>query len=94
MSNPTVIILSGANGAGKSTAAPRLLNGRLAVKEFVNADAIARGLSAFDPQGVSLEAGRVMLKRFEELVAERVDFAFETTLASRSFAAKLEKWIA
>jgi predicted ABC-type ATPase len=83
---PYVIILAGPNGAGKSTTAPMLLRDTLAVQEFVNADAIARGLSAFAPDKVSLQAGRIMLKRLKELSTKRVSFAFETTLASRIFA--------
>lgn len=83
---PSVVILAGPNGAGKSTAAPALLHGTLAVNEFVNADVIARGLSAFDPDSAALAAGRVMLARLRELAEQRVSFAFETTLASRSFA--------
>lgn len=54
--------------------------------EFVNADVIARGLSAFEPEKVAISAGRIMLERLHELAAERQNFAFETTLASRSFA--------
>jgi len=83
---PTVVILAGPNGAGKSTAAPELLQDELAVSEFVNADVIARGLSAFDPDRAAMAAGRVMLKRLNELARQRESFAFETTLASRSFA--------
>jgi predicted ABC-type ATPase len=83
---PSVVILAGPNGAGKSTAASTLLHGTLAVNEFVNADVIARGLSAFDPDGAALAAGRVMLARLRELAEQRVSFAFETTLASRTFA--------
>jgi predicted ABC-type ATPase len=88
---PHVIVLSGPNGAGKSTTAPRLLRDAFAVDEFVNADAIAQGLSAFAPETAAIEAGRVMLKRLNELAAKRVNFAFETTLASRTFAPWLEK---
>src|SRR5262245_44459100 len=84
--HPSVVILAGPNGAGKSTVAPALLQGPLAVNEFVNADVIARGLSAFDPQSVALAAGRVMRTRLRELAAQRISFAFETTLASRSLA--------
>jgi predicted ABC-type ATPase len=84
--HPSVVILSGPNGAGKSTAAPALLQGALAVDEFVNADVIARGLSAFDPNSAAIAAGRVMLSRLRDLADQRIDFAFETTLASRSFA--------
>ena len=83
---PSLVILAGPNGAGKSTVAPALLHGALGVDEFVNADVIARGLSAFDPESAVIAAGRVMLARLRELAAQRVDFAFETTLASRSFA--------
>jgi predicted ABC-type ATPase len=83
---PQVIILAGPNGAGKSTTAPILLRDTLAVDEFVNADAIAQGLSAFAPERVALEAGKIMLRRLRELAVRRSNFAFETTLASRSFA--------
>jgi predicted ABC-type ATPase len=78
---PNVVILAGANGAGKTSAAPVLLRDELRVSEFVNADVIARGLSGFDPDLVAVEAGRMMLRRLEELVAARADFAFETTLS-------------
>jgi len=83
---PQLIVLAGPNGAGKSTTAPELLRGLLDVKQFVNAHAIASGLSAFQPDEVAVRAGRVMLARLKELAATRQDFAFETTLASRSFA--------
>lgn len=83
---PSVVILAGPNGAGKSTAATALLHGAFGVDEFVNADVIARGLSAFDPDRVAITAGRIMLSRLDELAAQRADFAFETTLATRSFA--------
>jgi predicted ABC-type ATPase len=61
----------------------------LRVNEFVNADVIAQGLSAFHPEGAAIEAGRVMLTRLKELAGARANFAFETTLASKSFA----QWI-
>jgi predicted ABC-type ATPase len=85
-SAPHVIVVAGPNGAGKSTAAPRLLRDTLVVAEFVNADAIAGGLSAFRPESVAIAAGRIMLERMHELARARADFAFETTLASRTFA--------
>ncbi len=88
---PNVIILAGPNGAGKSTTAPLLLRDAFAVDEFVNADAIAQGLSAFAPERVALEAGKIMLRRLRELAEKRSNFAFETTLASRSFAPWLAK---
>jgi predicted ABC-type ATPase len=87
---PSVVILAGPNGAGKSTAAPELLHKELGLSEFVNADVIARGLSAFDPDRAAIAAGRVMLARLSELAKQRESFAFETTLASRSFAPRLK----
>jgi predicted ABC-type ATPase len=86
MKDPLVVVVCGPNGAGKSTTAPRLLRGALAVREFVNADSIAQGLSAFRPETVAFAAGRAMLGRLRALAASRDSFAFETTLASRSFA--------
>ncbi len=83
---PHVIVIGGPNGSGKSTTAPSLLKGSLGVSEFVNADTIARGLSAFQPENVAIPAGRVLLERLKYLARTRTDFAFETTLAGRSFA--------
>ena len=91
---PRVVVLGGPNGAGKSTCAPNLLRGPLGVAEFVNADVIARGLSAFAPQRVSWAAGRIMMSRLRELAATRASFAFESTLASRTFAPWLKQLVA
>lgn len=87
---PNLVVIAGPNGAGKSTAAPLLIGKRLGIAEFVNADVIAAGLSAFSPESVAIQAGRLMLKRLKELAVSGANFAFETTLASRSFA----PWIA
>ena len=81
-----LVIIAGPNGAGKSTAAPRLLRGALGVARFVNADVVARGLDAFEPERVAFAAGRVMLDRLRGLSESGMDFAFETTLSSRTFA--------
>ena len=89
--NPQVIIFAGPNGAGKTTLAPFLLRDELGITEYVNADAIAAGLSAFNPAGATFEAGRVMLGRLRELSAESRSFAFETTLATRSYAAFIRR---
>lgn len=87
--SPGVVVLGGPNGAGKSTAAPRLLKGSLEVDEFVNADTLAQGLSAFRPDEVALEAGRITLARIDALAAQGRSFAFESTLASQSLARRL-----
>lgn len=77
-------ILSGCNGAGKTTASFTVLPDMLECKEFVNADEIAKGLSPFQPEMVAIEAGRIMLKRINDLLELGIDFAFETTLSTRS----------
>ena len=79
---PTMYIIGGCNGAGKTTASFTVLPELLHCYEFVNADEIAKGLSPFRPESVAIEAGRLMLQRIDELMAQRVDFAFETTLAA------------
>jgi predicted ABC-type ATPase len=88
---PSLFIIAGCNGAGKTTASFTALPELLNIKEFVNADEIARGLSPFQPETVAIESGRIMLSRIEELVVEKRDFAFETTLATRSFADLCER---
>ena len=82
---PNLYILAGPNGAGKTTAAYTLLPQFLDVIEFVNADEIARGLSPFNVDSVAFEAGRLMLQRIEHLLGRGIDFAFETTLSTRSY---------
>lgn len=82
---PHLIIISGPNGSGKTSTAPRILRDALHVVDYVNADVIAQGLSGFQPEKASIQAGRIMLKRIQELSEEGSNFAFETTLASRSF---------
>ncbi len=72
---PTVVVIAGPNGAGKSTAATFLLKQALGILEFVNADQIATGLSAYAPETVAFEAGRIMLKRLRDLAAAGVSFA-------------------
>ncbi len=88
---PNVIVIAGPNGAGKSTLAPALLRDTLGILEYVNADTIAEGLSAFAPEDASFDAGRVMLGRLHELAIEGKDFSFETTLASRFYAGWLRE---
>jgi predicted ABC-type ATPase len=82
---PNLYIVSGCNGAGKTTASYTVLPEMLNCKEFVNADEIAKGLSPFQPEKVAIEAGRIMLRRIHELLNTQSDFAFETTLATKSY---------
>jgi predicted ABC-type ATPase len=82
---PNLYIIAGCNGAGKTTASFTVLPEILNCKEFVNADSIAAGLSPFNPESVAMEAGRLMLQRIDQLTNEKVDFAYETTLAAKSY---------
>ena len=83
--NKNLYIIAGCNGAGKTTASYTILPEILECKEFVNADEIARGLSPFNPNSTSIEAGKLMLKRIRELLGREESFAIETTLATRSY---------
>jgi predicted ABC-type ATPase len=85
MQHPNLYIIAGPNGAGKTTASFNLLPDVLHCPNFVNADEIARGLSPFAPETVAFQAGRIMLQRIDELLPQKVDFAIETTLATRSY---------
>jgi predicted ABC-type ATPase len=87
--NKNLYIIAGCNGAGKTTASFTILPQILNCKEFVNADEIAKGLSPFQPEKVSFEAGRIMIKRLNELLEIDQNFAFETTLATKSYKSKV-----
>jgi predicted ABC-type ATPase len=82
---PNLYIVSGCNGAGKTTASYAMFPEMLDCKEFINADEIARGLSPFQPEKVAIEAGRIMLMRMNEMLRLQEDFAIETTLATKSY---------
>jgi len=77
-------IIAGPNGAGKSTASQSILP-YVKCEEFVNADVIASGLSAFNTLAAAFSSGRIMLERIKHLSENKIDFAFETTLAAKSF---------
>ena len=88
---PNLYIIAGCNGAGKTTASFTILPDILSCREFVNADNIAYGISPFNVEGVAIEAGKIMLRRIEELLQEMADFAIETTLATRSYVSLVQK---
>jgi predicted ABC-type ATPase len=88
---PNLYIIAGCNGAGKTTASFTILPEMLDCDEFINADEIARGLSPLNYEKSAIEAGRIMLKRIDQLIKNNNDFAFETTLASKSYIKTIEK---
>ncbi|MBQ6072752.1 MAG: zeta toxin family protein [Bacteroidales bacterium] len=79
-------IISGCNGAGKTTASYTLLPDLLNLHTFVNADEIADELSPQNPEKEMIRASRLMVERMYQLIAKGDDFAVETTLATRSLA--------
>jgi len=89
---PRVIILAGPNGAGKTTFAKEFLPNEAACVQFVNADLIAAGLSPFAPETADIAAGRAMLRRLDELVSLREDFALETTLSGKWLLHRVRQW--
>ena len=90
MEDKNLYIIAGCNGAGKTTASFSILPKILDCKEFVNADEIAKGISPFQPEKVAFEAGRIMLSRIDELFKNQESFAFETTLATKSYKQKIK----
>ena len=86
MADKNLYIIAGCNGAGKTSASVTILPEILHCKEFVNADAIAKGISPFNPESVAVEAGRLMLQRIDFLLNGDSSFAIETTLATRSYS--------
>jgi len=88
---PNLFIIAGPNGAGKTTYARDFLPAEMRCHEFVNADLIAAGVSPFAPAQAGFEAGRIMIRRLHQLLAERKDFAFETTLSGYGYIPLLEE---
>jgi predicted ABC-type ATPase len=78
-----LLIIAGPNGAGKTTFVNRYLPEATTIREFVNADLIAKGISPFDPERAGLEAGRIEMSRIEQFLNERRSFAVETTLSGK-----------
>jgi predicted ABC-type ATPase len=84
---PNLFIISGCNGAGKTTASMTVLPETLECHEFVNCDEIAKGLNPLNPDSAKVAAARLMLPRIRRLIAHDADFAIETTLATKSYHA-------
>ena len=87
--HPQCYVIAGPNGAGKTTFAREFLPRYEKCVDFVNGDLIAQGLSPFAPGIAAAEASRIALERIHAFALAKKDFAFETTLAARSYAAFL-----
>ena len=89
---PRCIVIAGPNGAGKTTFAREFLPKDAGIVHFVNADLIASGLSPLRPSLAAAAAGRLVLTELDRMAKARADFAFESTLAGRSYAASMKRW--
>lgn len=87
---PTLYVIAGPNGVGKTTFADRYLPQTIRELEFVNADLIARGLSPYAPDAAAMEAGRTALTRIRALIAEKRSFTWETTMSGKTAVAWLK----
>jgi predicted ABC-type ATPase len=81
---PTIYLIAGCNGAGKTTFAKEFLPS-IGVVRFLNADEIARGLSPLKPEAAAFKAGRLLLNELNELIERRETFALESTLSGRTY---------
>lgn len=88
---PIVYVIAGSNGAGKTTFATNFLPRYVECLEFINPDLIASGLSPFAPGTVAVEAGRIMLVRFQQLIEKRKTFGIETTISGRTYIGLFRK---
>jgi len=89
IARPTIYLIAGCNGAGKTTFAKEFLP-RIGVVRFLNADEIARGLSPLRPEIVAFKAGRLLLRELREQIASGETIALESTLSGRTYVKLLQ----
>lgn len=92
LEQPRALIIAGPKGAGKTTFAREFLPNEAGCPVFVNADLIAAGLSPFAPESAAIAAARLVLQELNRHFASRTSFAFETTLAGRSYLRSIMRW--
>jgi predicted ABC-type ATPase len=81
---PSLWLIAGPNGVGKTTYAYRHIRSVSGSIHFVNLDEIARGVSPFDPDAARDAAARFALLRIRHFIASKRSFSIETTLAGRT----------
>lgn len=91
VSEKSIYVIAGSNGAGKTTFAREFLPGYVKCPRFINPDLIAAGLSPFDPQAVMFEAGRLVLREIDKAIQAGRSFSFETTLSGRTYLRILQQ---
>ena len=88
---PNIYIVAGPNGVGKTTFMEEFLPNYADCLHFVNADLIAAGLSPFSPESAAIKAGKLVLEEIDRHIDYGHDFAFETTLAGKSYVRLLKE---
>ena len=83
--NPTIYVIAGCNGAGKTTFAKEFLPKEVKCLRFLNADEIARGLSPLKPSAGAVRAARLLLTQVDECLRRRETFALESTLSGKTY---------
>jgi predicted ABC-type ATPase len=82
---PTIYLIAGCNGAGKTTFAKEFLPTEVKCLRFLNADEMARGLSPLDPAGGAVKAARLLLHEVRDAIQSRHTFGLETTLSGLTY---------
>ncbi|MBU1261168.1 MAG: zeta toxin family protein [Planctomycetes bacterium] len=90
--NKGIYIIAGPNGAGKTTFAREFLPNYAHCPNFINSDLIAQGLAPFWPEKANIKAGKLVLEQIHEYAKQQIDFAFETTLAGKTYFRMLRKF--
>jgi len=88
---PTIFVIAGCNGAGKTTFAKSFLPNEARCLNFLNADLIAQGLSPLNTGAAALKAGRLLLREFHVFVEKRETFAMESTLSGKTYISVLNR---
>ena len=88
---PTIYIIAGCNGAGKTTFAKEFLPHEVKCLRFYNADEIARGLSPLEPSAGAIKAGRLLLSEVRESIDRHETFAVESTLSGKTYVRIFER---
>jgi len=86
---PTIYLIAGCNGAGKTTFAKEFLPKEVKCLHFFNADEIARGLSPLNPAASAVKAARLLLHEVGDAIRSRLTFGLETTLSGLTYVRTL-----
>lgn len=86
---PTIYLIAGCNGAGKTTFAKEFLPREVNCLRFFNADEIARGLSPLQPSAGAAKAARLLLAEVRDAIEAHHTFGLESTLSGLTYVRTL-----